>query len=87
MKFRRHCGGLAESMATVEDVQNAGDIAAILNRFPYGPLIRAEQIEVTPYARDERIGWDTHIVTVDGSAVGFTDGPLPDVPAENNSHG
>ncbi len=27
---------------------------------------------------DERIGWDTHVVLVDGKPYGFTDGPVPD---------
>ena len=30
---------------------------------------------VEPYTFDARIGWKTHIVTIDGNAVGFTDGP------------
>jgi hypothetical protein len=36
----------------------------------------AGEIEVKPYTYDERIGWDTYIVTVDGAAVGFTDGAI-----------
>lgn len=27
---------------------------------------------------DERCGWDTYLVSVDGKAAVFTDGPLPD---------
>lgn len=26
---------------------------------------------------DERIGWDTHLICVDGKAALFSDGPLP----------
>ena len=37
--------------------------------------VRSNRIEVKPYCYDERIGWTTHIVTIDGQAVGFTDGP------------
>ena len=37
---------------------------------------REGRIVVKPYAIDDRIGWHTHLVTVGGTAVGFTDGPL-----------
>lgn len=30
-----------------------------------------------PYKLDERTGWDTHLITVDGKAALFSDGPLP----------
>ena len=35
-----------------------------------------ENIKVRRYAHDRRNGWDTHLVTVDGSAVLFCDGPV-----------
>jgi hypothetical protein len=28
---------------------------------------------------DERIGWDTHMVLVDGKPYGFTNGPVSDI--------
>ena len=33
-------------------------------------------LKVEPYLFDKRIGWDTYIVTLDGNAIGFTNGPL-----------
>lgn len=37
----------------------------------------AEDITVEKYGSfDKRIGWDTYVVCVRGSAIGFTDGPL-----------
>jgi hypothetical protein len=37
-----------------------------------------ENVTIKFYCRDERIGWDTHLVCVDGKAALFTDGPLPE---------
>lgn len=36
----------------------------------------AGELRVERYGYDERIGWDTHIVTFGGKVVGYTDGPL-----------
>lgn len=74
-KFRWHRGGLAESMATVVDVPHRDALIAVVS----GGLGLAgtNAIAVEPYGYDDRIGWDTHIVLVDGNAVGMTDGPMP----------
>ena len=37
---------------------------------------KTEDITLRPYAYDERNKWDTHVVLVNGQAVGFTDGPF-----------
>jgi len=37
----------------------------------------AENVRVQAYGYDHRIDWDTHLVTVAGSAVLFCDGPVP----------
>lgn len=38
-----------------------------------------DAVKVEYYTLDERIGWDTHIVVIDGYGVwGFTDGPVAD---------
>lgn len=37
-------------------------------------VITASRIKIEPYGFDERIGWDTHIVTVEGiGPLGFID--------------
>lgn len=81
MKFREHRGGLAESMDTVIEVSDGEalleHVRNLAQRWPTFPAITAETVHVEPYGRDERIGWDTHIVTLDGYGVlGFTDGPV-----------
>ena len=70
MKYRSHRGGLAESMETVVELQPTLDALAVYLKVP------ASRITVEPYSYDKRIGWNTHIVCIDGGACGFTDGPL-----------
>jgi hypothetical protein len=67
MKFRPQRGSLAESMAEVVELPATRHALAK----HLGEPDRA--ILVTEYAYDDRIGWGTHLVTVWGSAVGYTD--------------
>lgn len=72
MKYRQHKGGLSESMATVRDIA-----ATRQAMFDALGLDATASLDVKPYGYDSRIGWDTHIVTVEGyGVVGFTDGPV-----------
>lgn len=80
MKYRSQRGGFAESMAEVVECEpNLFSLeTAIAKTLPlpqvFGPL-RNFSFKVTPYCYDDRNGWNTYVVTVDGQAVGFTDGP------------
>lgn len=70
-RYRPHRGGLAESRYEEIGVSTLEELAEYLvPQWGNGP------IEVVPYGFDDRTGWDTHIVKVDGVPVGFTDGPL-----------
>ena len=84
MKLRQHRGGLSDSMATVIEIApNRACLAAAINGelAEFGISVQESAVHVDAYRRDDRIGWDTHIVTVDGYGMyGFTDGPL----AEND---
>lgn len=79
-KVREHRGHLDDSMATVREVQDRGELLAIIQ----GQLqafhvdVKDEQLHVEPYGGiDERIGWDTYLITIDGYGVwGMADGPL-----------
>lgn len=70
--FRPQRGGLSESMDEQVTFESMAGLRFVLDKFCYGP----GQVKVEPYGFDKRIGWDTHIVTVDGRAVGFTNGPV-----------
>ncbi len=78
--YRPHRGGLHESMALVRDVVDHAQLVRQIRLdragWPDQDEVTPESVEVAPYGRDERIGWDTYIVTVNGNAVGFTNGPL-----------
>ncbi len=69
MKYRHQRGGLAESMATVIEIEPTIDALAVMLRVP------PSAVTVERYCYDKRIGWDTYLVCVDGCAVGMTDGP------------
>ena len=79
MRFREHRGSLADSMETTV---NVADHSALLDHirklaqaWPTFPPVTPETVHIKPYGWDERIGWDTHIVTLDGYGVlGYTDG-------------
>jgi len=60
MKYRDHCGGLAESMATVQEMQSAEDLLHHL-QFVYG-AVPAFGFKHIGY--DKRTGWDTYYVMV-----------------------
>jgi hypothetical protein len=79
-KFRPQRGGLAESMAETIEFASLDALRSYLQEtLP----VWVEAVEVKPYGFDARIGWDTYIVTVNGMAVGFTDGPFPDAPPQS----
>ncbi len=70
MKFRLHKGSIAESMETEVDIEPTKEaLATLLDTTP-------DKVEVDKYIYDNRIGWDTYLVTIDGFAVGMTDGDV-----------
>lgn len=69
VKFRWHRGGLAESMATMVEDTPEKIRGLVRQQFP-------GEITSQFYTRDDRIGWDTHIVLSDGQAVGFANGDI-----------
>lgn len=83
IKFRYHRGVLDESMATTILVESKHELKSLLLDEMGFLKKNAYGIEVEPYAHDERIGWDTHIVSIIlpggiPKVVGFTDGPIND---------
>jgi len=83
MKLRQHRGSLADSMDTVVEIPATLDalVEHIRQEFSIFPdmegRVTVETVHVHKSVFDERIGWDTHTVTVDGYGVyGMTDGPV-----------
>jgi hypothetical protein len=66
MKYRPHRRFLDESMAEVVDVDGRASLvehlAADLRK--WGVDLTDSDVRVSPYGRDDRIGWDTYIVTI-----------------------
>lgn len=86
MRFREHRGSLRASMETVVELPDKAALVLRLKRIyedeGYFRPFTADDVKVEPYAsddgkalRDERIGWDTYLVTIRDLPVGFTDGP------------
>jgi hypothetical protein len=80
MKFREHKGSLSDAMDTVVEVNSISDIAAIINKSWDYFGKKVEQIQIEYYTYDERINWETFIVTYrlfgeeQFYVAGFTDG-------------
>lgn len=75
IKYRPHRGGLSESMEEVVEIATKDNLVKILlkNYAPHITNITLDNVYIRPYGYDDRIDWDTHIVTIDGlGAVGFT---------------
>jgi hypothetical protein len=82
--FRRHKGGLADSMATVHAVADrAALVAEIAESYrPFRVEIHDDDVIIEPYGYDTRIGWNTWIVKVRHCGVeGFLNGPLSSAPS------
>ena len=78
MQFRWHRGSLADSMTTVVTVANRAELVAVLNEKERLLEERAteDNVAVKPYGFDKRINWDSHIVMIGDSVMGFTDGAM-----------
>lgn len=87
MKYRDHKGSLSDSMANVQEFETFYDLKEYLEYSWNQYYKEVAEIKIEPYGYDQRIGWDTHIVTVqlkdehgqyeyDGDfiPVGFMDG-------------
>lgn len=56
-------------MQTVREMLTQHDLEVFIHHY-YGEGV----VTVTPYGWDSRIGWDTHIVCLNGRACGYTNG-------------
>lgn len=75
MRIRQHRGSLDDSLATAAEIPATEE--AVRSYFTKQFMVSIlGEIEVKPYGYDGRVGWDTHVVMLDGSVAGFTDGPL-----------
>lgn len=79
IKFRPHRGDLVESMNEMIEVESKSELIDILRKEleKYGIFISDEAVKIEPCGFDNRINWDTYVVTSDGCVViGYTNGDL-----------
>lgn len=81
MKFRPQRGSLLEAMSEV--VEMPATLAALTAHLrtlhkpdTFHPFAERD-VRVRAYGYDVRINWHTYIVTISGSAVGFTNSEVP----------
>jgi len=77
--FRPHRSTLDKAMAEVKAFKSKADLVSFLNEdlAHYRMKVDESKLRIEPYGYDDRIGWDTYIISMDGFGVfGFTNGPL-----------
>lgn len=77
-QFRWQRGSLDESMKTVVEVADKAALIALLAADELKPFgeVNEETVAISDPFYDERIGWNTYYVTINGKCCGMTDGPL-----------
>ncbi len=76
-QLREHRGALRDSLATTITFDGTAATLAAVVSDRLGYLVGPDSLLVEFYGPDERIGWDTWIVQIEGYGVfGFLDGPL-----------
>lgn len=79
--FRFHRGSLDDSMDTQIEIKDLQHLIALIEE---SWAVKMSRISITPYVPDDRIGWDTQIVSITICAdkncvtypVGFLNKPL-----------
>ena len=77
-QFRKHRGGLEESLQTAFSVCSRQDIVDAYNTDfkKLAPQATVKNLTTKYQGYDDRIGWDTHMIRINGRPYGFTDGPI-----------
>jgi len=84
MRLRKHRELLDDSMETVVEIDPT--MPALVEKIQRDLGADGLTVKVEHYCYDSRIGWDTHIVTIEGIGVyGFTDSPLKTAPSVDSS--
>jgi hypothetical protein len=84
MRFRFQRGGLKESLETTINVSSQQELRDHINKHgglldqlvPYDRIVFIAQPTFSQAMRDQG-RWETHLVTINGQAMGYSDGTLP----------
>lgn len=76
--FRFHRGSLFDSLATAVKVSSVDDLTGIILQQDGDFLKPGDELSIKKYGygKDERIGWDTYLVTWNKSVIGSLSGEL-----------
>lgn len=75
-------------METCREVKSRAELAEVVGNSlkPYKLQVNPDQIELTPYGFDERVGWDTYLIRVHGYGVwGMAKGFIPEQVRESGA--
>lgn len=75
MMIRLHRGSFDDSQSTMAEIEPTESAVLLYLSARWGQSTTGV-VKVAPYVYDPRIKWDTHVVTLNGDVVAFTDGPL-----------
>ncbi len=68
--FRFHRGSLEDSMETVMEIKSVKHFISHMKKYWFFPFEKVN-LQIRKYRYDERIDWDTFLVTLSGIPVGF----------------
>ena len=79
LMFRPHRGSLDDSMSDIVELPDMDALIQMIEEYlsPYkhGLVINRDTVKVEKYYYDERIKWDTHIVSLENyGVIGFLNG-------------
>ena len=84
---RSACSGMsiAEAMENVKEVRSQKELRALVDR--WDGYYKTDTLQTSEYGRDERIGWNTWLITADTDeyqqqAVFFANGDFRELPEE-----
>ena len=81
VQYRPHRGSLAEAMKEVKTFHFFSEFVDFLREdlAQFVAPLEVGKLMINYYGFDDRIGWPTYIVTLDGfGVIGFTDGQFED---------
>jgi hypothetical protein len=84
-RYRDHRGSLQDSLATTVEVDNLEELRQHLGQGLLDPLCKMDSIVFKPMPLGMRAmqrdseRWETHTVILDGCAIGYSDGIIPEL--------
>ena len=84
-RYRDHRGSLTDSLETTIIIGTLDELRDHLNKTSLDPIVKMDRIAFVPLPLGVRAAtknsdrWETHTVTLNGCAIGYADGVIPDI--------